>query len=96
MTYERRLEKAKKHVAKLNADERWALWQALAGDGHRFYGDGGTIHQSGTLDVCQDAHEVTQVWFRCQNLPFRVSGGRSDVINPNIGVSGVVVSDRNF
>lgn len=95
--WEKRLARAKKHVEALTVEERWALLQALAGDGHRFYGDGGTIHDSGSLDVClSDSGEVTQVWFRCQNLPFRVGGRRNETYNPDISLSGVVVSDRNF
>lgn len=94
MTWEKRIAKAKKYVAKLTQDERWALWQALAGEGSRFYGDGGTIHSTGTIDVvlADDGH-VSQVWFRCQNLPFRVSRREGPVVNPDISVSGVVVSE---
>lgn len=97
MTWEKRLAKAKKYVEGLDQDQRWALLQALAGDGRRFYGDGGTIHHSGTLDVCQDqSGAVTQVWFRCQNLPFTVSHGERELINPDMSISGVFVSDSRF
>jgi len=38
---------------------------------HRYYGDGGTIHNSTALDVEVDtAGVVVAVWFRCQLLPF--------------------------
>lgn len=39
----------------------------------RFYGDGGTWHQ--TTDINVEIHEgkVVGVWFRCQSLPFTES-----------------------
>lgn len=35
----------------------------------------GTIHDSGVIDIQVDpqTHEVRAVWFRCLELPFRVS-----------------------
>lgn len=41
-----------------------------------------TIHESGTVDVqlSEETGEVVAVWFRCLNLPFKVStvrGGRA-------------------
>jgi hypothetical protein len=53
----------------------WNRKQTLAHDsGARYYGDGGTIHASGQLDICMTPDgTVTQVWFRCQMLPFAVS-----------------------
>lgn len=93
--YQEELANARNLVGSLDRDARWALLQAVA-EPSRFYGDGGTIHDSGTIDVVQNAKgDVVQVWFRCQNLPFRVSRRESpaDVINPNIGVSGVFVSE---
>lgn len=41
--------------------------------GTRYYGDGGTIHSSATLDVEVCDGRVVAVWFRCQALPFRQS-----------------------
>lgn len=39
-----------------------------------YYGNGGTIHHSGTIDIDVDkSGHVIQVWFRCRTLPFRVS-----------------------
>lgn len=49
-------------------------------DGTRYYGDGGTIHSSGHVDVETRGEEVVAVWFRCQPLPFRqtdVDSGRA-------------------
>jgi hypothetical protein len=48
---------------------RWWLKQKLSAG--RFYGDGGTIHNTAHLDVeiGPDGH-VVSVWFRCQILPF--------------------------
>lgn len=46
--------------------------QALAREGgSRYYGDGGTIHQTGEVNVELDKDgKVVSVWFRCQMLPF--------------------------
>lgn len=49
---------------------RWWAKQKLAGPA-RFYGDGGTIHHTGHLDVETRNGEVVSVWFRCQMLPFK-------------------------
>jgi hypothetical protein len=49
---------------------RWWAKQKLAGPEGRFYGDGGTIHHTGHLDVETRNGEVVAVWFRCQMLPF--------------------------
>lgn len=38
--------------------------------GTRYYGDGGTIHRSGHLNVETFRGTVVAVWFRCQPLPF--------------------------
>lgn len=52
-------------------DPRWKKKQALAAPA-RYYGDGGTRHASGELDVeVSERGEVVAVWFRCQPLPFR-------------------------
>jgi hypothetical protein len=37
----------------------------------RYYGDGGTIHSTGQIDVEVHNGRVVSVWFRCQELPFR-------------------------
>lgn len=39
--------------------------------GTRYYGDGGTIHQTGHLDIGVHRGRVVSVWFRCQPLPFK-------------------------
>lgn len=49
--------------------DRWARKQELAAPS-RYYGDGGTIHSTGYLDVETYCGEVVAVWFRCQMLPF--------------------------
>lgn len=52
-------------------DEAWKRKQELAKPA-RFYGDGGTIHGTGHLDVeVDDAGQVVAVWFRCLMLPFK-------------------------
>jgi hypothetical protein len=53
-------------------------WRRRQGEfkrtGTRYYGDGGTIHNSSKLDVEVDVGgKVVAVWFRCQALPFRQS-----------------------
>lgn len=58
-----------REVALLSEDERWRLKQALAGES-RYYGDGGTIHHTGHVDIETDRGEVVSVWYRCQLLPF--------------------------
>jgi hypothetical protein len=39
--------------------------------GTRYYGDGGTVHNSIDLDIETYNGEVIAVWFRCQHLPFK-------------------------
>lgn len=46
--------------------------------GTRYYGNGGTIHRSGHLDIETFHGTVVAVWFRCQPLPFR----QHEVIGP--------------
>jgi hypothetical protein len=42
----------------------------------RYYGDGGTLSGSGTIDIRINSEGVVEeVWFRCQQLPFRVDAG---------------------
>jgi hypothetical protein len=84
------LTKARAYVDGLGDDERWALHQALAGAG-RFYGDGGTIHSTGTVDVeVGKDGRVVAVWYRCLNLPFMVSDtGAQRVVNPKSRITGV-------
>lgn len=88
---------------------RWWLKQKLAGKGYRYYGDGGTIHHSGQLDVETFHGTVVAVWFRCQPLPFHqvevesnraiemeeMSWGndRRSGVNKKVDLAGVEVSD---
>lgn len=77
----------------------WNRKQGLAArSGSRYYGDGGTIHGTGELDICMTPDgAVTQVWFRCQMLPFRVSvtEGREPVDREELPViTGIEVRDR--
>lgn len=48
---------------------RWRLKQAAAGES-RYYGDGGTVHQTGHFHVETHRGTVVAVWFRCRQLPF--------------------------
>jgi hypothetical protein len=65
MTLKERL--AQKHRAK-----KWNKKVAAAhSTGARYYGDGGTVHNTNHLDVMVDENgAVKAVWFRCQLLPF--------------------------
>ena len=63
--------KAQKIVRKLSEQERWALKQELA-EPSFYYGNGGTIHGTNHLDIVTNAiGTVTEVWFRCTQLPFQ-------------------------
>lgn len=85
-------------VSGLDDDELWALKQELAGPG-RYYGDGGTIHNSTELDVETYKGNVVAVWFRCQMLPFRqidVDSARAEEMRRSTykaGLTGVEVID---
>lgn len=57
-------------LASIKRRLRWRLKQVAAGES-RYYGDGGTIHQTGHLDVETHHGTVVAVWFRCQQLPFQ-------------------------
>jgi len=60
-------------------------------DGNHYYGDGGTIHGTSQLDIeVNELGEVTAVWFRCLNLPFRVFNRENPAwINPDIEIRGI-------
>ena len=78
----------------------WWAKQKLAGDS-RYYGDGGTIHHTGHLDVEVYKGQVVAVWFRCQMLPFTqhdVDGRRAEDMTRASehlpGLTGVEVRDK--
>jgi hypothetical protein len=80
-----------------SAEDRWNLKQELAAPS-RYYGDGGTIHSTGQLDVGVDRQgRVVAVWFRCQLLPFEQYDADDDRGvgrgNPDIQLTGVEVLD---
>lgn len=67
------------------------------------YGAGGTIHQTGTIDiqVGKDG-EIKAVWFRCRTLPFTVSvmPDTQEALNPAgeiviEGITYVVLNEGN-
>ena len=78
---------------------RWQKKQDLASPA-RYYGDGGTIHATGFVDVETYRGEVVAVWFRCQPLPFeqeRVDKERAaemKTMSLPVGIAGVEVLDR--
>lgn len=37
------------------------------------YGGAQTIHNTGTIDIVMEDGMVTEVWFRCRQLPFQVA-----------------------
>lgn len=47
---------------------RWARQKAASPA--RYYGDGGTIHATGSIDIEIFEGRVVSVWYRCQLLPF--------------------------
>lgn len=50
-------------IGGINVEEGWDV---------RTYGFGGTIHQTTHLDISVDKDgNVTEVWYRCQLLPFK-------------------------
>lgn len=58
-------------VADLDPGTKWKLKQELAKPG-MYYGNGGTIHGTGWVDVETDKDgNVVAVWFRCMMLPFK-------------------------
>lgn len=67
----------------------------------RFYGDGGTIHTTGHLDVETHNGSVVAVWFRCQMLPFwqiEVDDVRATAMETTTGLpslTGVEVLDAD-
>lgn len=77
----------------MTPDDIFRLKGSLAGyDGNHYYGDGGTIHGTHHLDieVDPDTGEVTAVWFRCLNLPFRVYSRTDTVrVNPDTEIHGI-------
>ena len=58
----------------------WQLKQQLASPS-RFYGDGGTIHSNGHLDVEVFNGKVVSVWYRCCLLPFKQTDVAADRAN---------------
>lgn len=101
--WERNQAMAKELLKSMTDGERWAVKQELAKPG-RYYGDGGTIHDSSVLDVETNiVGDVVSVWFRCQMLPFRQTkhGWRSPRVEEmrgvykdfKTGILGVEVTD---
>jgi hypothetical protein len=75
---------------------KWNKKQALAHPG-RYYGDGGTIHSTGHLDVMvSEDGTVKAVWFRCQQLPFEQHlAGDDDATQAGLPrITGVEVTDE--
>jgi hypothetical protein len=73
--------------------------EAARESGARYYGDGGTIHGTHTLDIELDEDgNVASVWFRCQLLPFRTwtrSGDKPCRDNPDIWINGIEIQDTH-
>jgi hypothetical protein len=89
----------KKLVQAIKRCERARLWhqkQNLAAPS-RYYGNGGTIHHEGRVDIGVNSHgRVEAVWFRCQMLPFKQydsdeSGAGKG--NPGCVLTGVEILD---
>ena len=71
--------------------DAWRVKQELAAPS-RFYGDGGTIHSTGHLDVeVDDNGVVVAVWYRCLTLPFVQHKSRGFADNPHSRITGVEI-----
>lgn len=83
---------------RLKKKSLFARKQELAREsGARYYGDGGTIHGTGMLDVMvDDVGVVRAVWFRCQKLPYLQHPARPDEspAGSACAITGVEVIDR--
>jgi hypothetical protein len=83
---------------KAPTETEWQLKQRAARPG-RYYGDGGTIHDTGYLHVETCNGRVVSVWFRCQMLPFQqveVDEARAESMTDSAGIpvlTGVEVVD---
>jgi hypothetical protein len=60
----------RRQATPVSGKARWELKQELAAPA-RFYGDDGTIHRNGYLDVETFGGQVVAVWFRCQPIAFK-------------------------
>jgi hypothetical protein len=81
-------------IARVQRDfERQSAWQRKqdAAAPGRYYGDGGTWHQTERLDVeVDEAGRVVSVWFRCQMIPFeQVQVGRERAIEMRSANTGL-------
>jgi hypothetical protein len=85
---------------RIDKETHWELHQRASAPS-RYYGDGGTIHSTGYLDVETHKGTVCAVWFRCQMLPFKqfeVDGERAGSMEDEIPglpiLTGVEVYDQ--
>ena len=85
-------------ILKLRDRLRWWAKQRAAGSA-RYYGDGGTIHATGTVDVEIFEGRIVSVWYRCQLLPFTerwVDSGRAAEMAgaaPNVEITGLHIKN---
>lgn len=57
----------------------FAIDNGVADRGTR-YGGANTIHNTGTIDIVMENGLVTEVWFRCRQLPFQVSSPKGSPV----------------
>jgi len=58
------------------------------------YGHGDTIHQTNHLDIEMDADgTVKAVWFRCMQLPFKVSISDREISEATVKLTAVEIED---
>lgn len=85
-------------ILKLRDRLNWWAKQRAAGRS-RYYGDGGTIHATGTVDIEIFEGRVVSVWYRCQLLPFTerwVDEGRAAEMagaSANVEITALHVKD---
>lgn len=59
------------------------------------YGNGNTIHGTGTIDIVLDQDgQVKQVWYRCRELPFTVT--RSDYDPGEFNPSEIFIEEITY
>lgn len=74
---------------------RWpgySIDDGVASKGIRYGGDN-TIHNTGTIDIVMNEDGlVTEVWFRCHMLPFKVSQPKGLTVYQNTDDSSPIVA----
>lgn len=54
------------------------------------YGGAQTIHNTGTIDIVVEKDAITEVWFRCRELPYRIDNRTTGVTTAGRGRGSIV------